>query len=352
MHKIDSSSAVPTMPVPSAPGAPGYFAHGSPGGAPYTILTSDWANAIQMEICNVITGAGITLSKNDSSQLLAAINSLVDSGGSGSGSGTGSNRIKLTAPLDLYVSTTGNDTNNGLTASTPFRTLQKPVNLVYTDYDLAGQTVVVHVANGTYTAGVLHQRPLTGAISFVGNTTTPTACKVALTTPGACFASMYGAILTVSGFALESSAVESPGYWSPRGMGLMSSWHGSVLFDRIAFGPITYAHMTAGAASFINVSGNATPYSIYGPAFGHMIAGIGSTIHMPSTVVSITNNPAFTYFAWANQGGISAPGVTYTGTATGARYLADSGGFINTNGAGANYFPGSAAGTSTTGYYT
>jgi hypothetical protein len=75
MQRIDGATAVATLPAPTAVfGTPGFFGRGDPAvpQAP-TIVTADWANMIQEELVAVILNAGITLSKTDHGQLLAAI---------------------------------------------------------------------------------------------------------------------------------------------------------------------------------------------------------------------------------------------------------------------------------------
>jgi hypothetical protein len=68
MHKIDGPGA--------APG--GLFTEGNPdSGVPATVVTDDWMNAVQAEICNAITSAGIALNKADNTQLADAIALLV-----------------------------------------------------------------------------------------------------------------------------------------------------------------------------------------------------------------------------------------------------------------------------------
>lgn len=65
MHRIDGAGATVT----------GQWTEGNPStGTPATEITSDWMNAVQNEIENVIvTGGGISLNKESNSQLLAAI---------------------------------------------------------------------------------------------------------------------------------------------------------------------------------------------------------------------------------------------------------------------------------------
>lgn len=68
MHRIDGPAA--------APG--GFFTEGDPNvGTPATVMTDDWANAVQEEIVAVIVGAGIGLSKPSNAQLLAALGVLI-----------------------------------------------------------------------------------------------------------------------------------------------------------------------------------------------------------------------------------------------------------------------------------
>lgn len=69
MHRIDSAGA--------APG--GAFTDGDPAiGTPATIVSDDWLNAVQEEMCSVIEGSGETLSKPSNAQLLGAIRKLID----------------------------------------------------------------------------------------------------------------------------------------------------------------------------------------------------------------------------------------------------------------------------------
>lgn len=68
MHRIDGPGAAPGN----------LFTEGNPGtGVPATDVTDDWCNAVQEEICAVVTGAGLFLNKPDNTQLLAAITKLV-----------------------------------------------------------------------------------------------------------------------------------------------------------------------------------------------------------------------------------------------------------------------------------
>jgi hypothetical protein len=335
MFKIDSSTAVTTMPTPSAYGTPGFFAHGDGVSVPYTVLTSDWANAVQMEIANVVTAAGLSLDKTNQSQLLAALALL--------------GRTKLTGALNLYVSSAGSDLNNGLSSGTPFLTLQQACNVALANYDTAGFPINVNVASGTYTAGVLLTRPLVGGgvLHFIGNTTTPTTVSVNLVSSGPCFLAQAAATMSVSGFSMTASV----GSGLNTGYCIGANLAGVVYFDHCIFNAAQYAHLTTGIAGYISATG---PYTISASAQVHMIAGSGgSEIVVANQTVTLAGTPTFTYaFAAADSAAlVYAGGNTYSGGATGTRYIATNGGYIISNGAGASYFPGTVAGISTTGYY-
>lgn len=78
MHRVDTSTAVATMPAPGAAGTPGYFTEGNPlSGTPATIPGQAWLNAIQEELVAILVAAGISPSKTNNAQVLAAIQALI-----------------------------------------------------------------------------------------------------------------------------------------------------------------------------------------------------------------------------------------------------------------------------------
>lgn len=78
MFKIDDATAIGTIPTPAAAGAAGFFTDGDPSGSvPATVVSADWLNAVQEEMCFVVTDSGATLSKTDRTQLKTAIDSIV-----------------------------------------------------------------------------------------------------------------------------------------------------------------------------------------------------------------------------------------------------------------------------------
>lgn len=87
MYQIDNNTSATSMPTPGAVGINpnGYFTNGNLGaGILPTIVDADWANAVQMELINVVLAAGLTPNKTLQNQLLQAINILIEETGEAS----------------------------------------------------------------------------------------------------------------------------------------------------------------------------------------------------------------------------------------------------------------------------
>lgn len=339
MFKIDSPSSVASMPTPNTLGTPGWFAHGNGTSVPYTVLTSDWANAVQAELVNVIEEAGLTLDKTDSSQLLTAIQTL--------------ERIKVGGTLNMYVSTTGSDSNDGLTSGTPKLHAQNAVDTAFNNYDFqAGSGLQINYAAGTYDQKTIVYAPLpgygAGSVVFNGNTASPSTVVIAPSTAGACFTAQGAGRAYIQGMTLGNTHGTSSIGGIP-GSCINAILDGVVTVTQVIFAATQRSHMECGSGGYIA----GRTYTIAGGAQFHMAAGVGSTIDVSLTTVTLTGTPAFSIaFAWAATGYIYLVSDVWSGSATGQRYLASYGGVFATNGAGTSYLPGNIAGDSTTGYYT
>lgn len=85
MQRIDGPFAVAARPA-TTPAAtdPGFFFGGNPAaGQKATIVTADWLNTVQEELCTVIEAAGLALDRGDSGQLLAALAKMIAAATSG-----------------------------------------------------------------------------------------------------------------------------------------------------------------------------------------------------------------------------------------------------------------------------
>lgn len=266
----------------------------------------------------------------------------------------GAQRTRLFGALNLYVSATGSDSaGSGLAASSPFSTLQHAYNVIASNYDVNGQTVTINVGNGTYTVGINAVGVILGVstsnpIQVIGNTGSPSSVIIANTVSNAaCFVAADGAALAISGLTMTSNP--AGGFGSGGGYAINAGFHGFVSYSNVVFGVATACHITTGTGGYAA----GLNYSISGGAPAHVVTGSSASLISIGGTITLTGTPAFgTAFAVADAGSlIYAPGVTFSGSATGARYTCTNGGYIDTNGGGSSYLPGNSSGTNTSGYY-
>jgi len=252
-------------------------------------------------------------------------------------------RLRLTGNLNLYVATTGSDSNTGFSGS-PFLTIQAAINACY-NYDLNGFIITINVADGTYTNPVTVNAPFVGAsvsggVILLGDTVSPSSCL--LSTSTTCITVTNAAsIITVRGFKLTSSA----------GFCIYAARRGQINMDaNMEYGSAAKYHIVADDGSSLYISAN---YTISGYAQAHYVmndAG-ANIVLLSSLTITLTGTPAFST-AFASLTGASAlyaEGATFSGSATGTRYNVALNGVIQTGGAGANFFPGNSAGVTSNG---
>lgn len=249
-------------------------------------------------------------------------------------------RDTITADRTYYVRTDGSDNNNnGLTnnSSGAFLTIQHAVDVVCNTLDNMGYNVTIQVADGAYNAKVLLKPYIgSGLVTLQGNTATP--ANVTVTVGDVAILSTGGAqAWNISGIKLSGTY----------GLQTQSSF---VNFSAMEFGTCTYYQIDATGSSVIQAGGN---YTISGGAGSHIYCAGSSSVHVLSKTVTLVGTPAFLQFVLTERSALVwIAGNTFSGSATGARYSALKNAIIDTNGAGANYLPGNAAGmTATQGQY-
>lgn len=263
-------------------------------------------------------------------------------------------RTKLTSALTLYVNgSTGSDSNNGLTSGSAFATIQHAINVLQQNYDLNGQAVTISIADGTY-APVYISGPFIGdnrpsadtntspLVTLSGDTTTPTNCSIASTTSASALTVVHGARINIQGFSLSSTS----------GNGIYAAY-GSLVFltGAVNFGACS-GTQTSQIAAFdsatVRILANFT-VSAGAPSFVHV--GYSGCVEAIGITGTFNGTPAYSFYtAYADTlGMIAFNGCTLSGSATGTRYAISSNAVADTYGAGANFFPGSVAGTTSTG---
>jgi hypothetical protein len=256
-------------------------------------------------------------------------------------------RTRLGANTTLYCSTAGADTNTGLTASVPLATLQKAYENLQAYYDLAGQTITIQCANGTYTTGLIATGFLVGqvgyqALQIVGNPASPSSCVVS-TVGSSCFQAAIGSGFTINGFELTVSGTED--------FCIYCNNLSSLGYENIIFGATGASHVLA--SGYVALLGNCTINGNAADAHWQLEIG-GQLVVVEVATISLIGTPSFgSSFIGAENGAVftidAASGPTFSGAATGKRYSAILNAVINTSGGGASFFPGNSGGSTSTG---
>jgi hypothetical protein len=186
--------------------------------------------------------------------------------------------VSVYGGLNLYVdATSGNDTNDGLSAATAWATINKATTYlneaVYVGSAYEG--IIVNVAPGNYSVSApyanLDYAGLAAKVSFVG-TGSPTATVL---TGASVFHVQGNTSLFVSNMTLISTGTSGP----PDGVSLGAYDGGRIsIGPGIYFGTAGYAHMHAQNCSKIQTNGNA--YVITGGAQWHASSESNSSINI------------------------------------------------------------------------
>lgn len=114
-------------------------------------------------------GYKLSFSGDQTDQMLDLVNDRTPTPASGSDlpfTAGGAYNLGLAADVNYYVAPNGSDSNDGLSASTPFATIQKAIDMIPSN--LNGRTATIHLANGTYSEYFSIYKKLNGLISISG----------------------------------------------------------------------------------------------------------------------------------------------------------------------------------------
>jgi hypothetical protein len=256
-------------------------------------------------------------------------------------------RQRLQAGTSLYVTPSGSDSNPG-TSTQPWQTLQHAYNIVSSSYDFVGQNIIVQ-CSGNFTQGVLAFGQLVGATGGGNLVFNFAAGSTVQVSNQACFLAFNGTELSIQGSVLFTS-VTGAGTLVGAGSAIWSGNGANVSLQStgITFGACSVSHLTANNGAI----GFGAGYSITGGATSHYLAqsGGGSISSQAGTpgVITLVGTPgfsnAFAVASLAGQLSLPSSGMSFSGAATGPRFLHASNGIINTAGGGPSFFPGNAAG--------
>lgn len=256
------------------------------------------------------------------------------------------------ANVVLYVNpTTGSDTtNDGLTSTRPFATIQNAITVIHKSIDCMGAPPLIQLADGTHSVGtgVTIDYPLVGSaqLYITGNNAQPDNCIISCLGGNNCFNARDLSTATLSGMLLTTTGNGSVALSVSQGATLDVGGTGPVNFGAFPLGD----HIAVSEWAALNVLTN---YTIEGDAATHITATDGGHINYGTFAVTGLTGLAFTTFAEAvTCGVITAGGVpmTFVGftSCTGTRYTAQVNGVIESSG---TVFPGNSAGTTSSGGY-
>ncbi len=259
-------------------------------------------------------------------------------------------REKLYASRTYYVSTTGSNSNSGLTALLPFQTIQYAYDYIMSNIDFAGQVVVIQLANGTYTSGLASSRGGVGqggpeGLIIRGNTSDRTLTKIS--TAGDCIKTGGGttgcAMISVEYVELVSS-----------GGNLLVATGGGINFGPVRFGACPGAHISSAHSAFVIQYGNA--YQVTGSAAQHAAAATNGTVAIHGASIDFIGGPyTFDAFVQASSNGcvfVNDMGFTNGSLQHGRRFNATGGGqIVALGGHPLTYLPGDLPGIANNGGY-
>lgn len=273
----------------------------------------------------------------------------------------------LTAPKDIYVNgTTGDDvaydgTTAAFAAGTihgPFKTFQRAANEVV-KYNLNGFSITVHVADGAYNppagqTAIQYMPTGSGAVIWVGNVANPQNVQVIGTNRTAFQISGPGNC-DVSGFKFSSTG-SNPGdpcsgiFTDRVSLGLHDVHFGNC--SGYMIGITRGARMTMGSQITIAGSSNGNPYASGGFISCFFSATVETSPSIYPLYINIPAPVTLAYFVSSSQfGALNLTWTTLTGfgNVTGTKFIASANGVVSSGGGGANYYPGTIAGSQVSG---
>lgn len=249
-------------------------------------------------------------------------------------------REKLTANRTYYVRTDGSDSNTGLvdSAGGAFLTIQKAIDTV-AGLDTSVYDITIDLGNGTYTATNILKSPLgAGKVTFLGDTTTPANVVISTTSANGFTGTFQSTRFAFEGITFQTTT-------SGSALNLTQTY---AEINAVAFGACATAHCWLESNAYLTATGN---YSITGGSTRHWFATNGGVINIASKTITITGTPAFStaFLVASRTAAVVANANTFSGSATGTRYIISYNSVVDVAGAASTYLPGNAVGTTVSG---
>lgn len=261
--------------------------------------------------------------------------------------GFGSIREQVLTARTYYVKASGgSDTFDGLSQGGAFATLSRAIDEIHTLDIAANVNVVIQLMDGNHTiASQITMRNFSGIGQVVIQGNLADKTKVTLTAPAGSGAIMLNWIGTGgSRWFLQSLTLVG----TTASIAINLSSFARITVSNLRFGANFANCFVAANCSFLQLIGNS--YEFFGSVTNavFLVQRQAQVLWTTTATATITGTPAFAVFVSCVDMGyarISVASITFSGSATGNRYGATGLSLIQTNGGGANFFPGDQAGS-------
>jgi hypothetical protein len=225
-------------------------------------------------------------------------------------------RLAPDTTLELFVSPTGDDANNGWSPATAMRTPQRAVSACRLEYDLNGLSPRVRLAHGEYPPVSSAGYPVGyHGISVVGDEGQPDAVIIRDTTGQGCFVAQDYGCLSLVGVRLEGL---------PSSVGIYCRQHAIIDYRDVMFGAMEI-HVQATACATVSAIGGYE--HICGGCTAHWSVAAGSTLNIGGgTIVNVPKPVSFGCFALSQDnaslqiaGGVGFSGAGAVGASPGSQ---------------------------------
>lgn len=254
-------------------------------------------------------------------------------------------REKLTASRTYYVRTDGNDANDGLadTAAGAFLTMQKAADTIAA-LDISIYPVSVQVTAGVFESAVYRDPVGSGNINVFGQGDTTIFRRTATS----------GSAISFAGDS-KKWRFNNLQYEAPNGAaanGVTVTGNQQTLINNCTSGVCTGFQLNVAGSGVITINGT---HTIKGNAQAHWLCSYKGELVGAANVILVGSIAFSQAFAICQMQALIRMGaITFTGSATGQRFIVGTQAQINVNGAGLTYLPGSTSGsidTATGGLY-
>lgn len=244
----------------------------------------------------------------------------------------------------------GSDLNEGSQGS-PFQTIEKGLE-VAKDLDFNGHRCALQLADGIYDGELIFPTLATSdndtlnRLFIQGNPTNHENVILTSTTG-------YGIVIRYEQrYVLKDLTIQND-TGSVAYPGLYCQFGGGCFLENVRFGDTTGDHIFVDHNSYASIVSNSSgglieetggTYTIAGNCRYHIVQAGGGQFRCQNATVTV-NSIAFTSFLFANSGAIGDfAGTTYTGTATGQKFIFGSGVSVSPPSGGYDSFPGDTPG--------